>query len=639
MKLKTILASILCLCLFSTVSAQETILPYQDPSLDIEARVADLLGRMSLEEKFGQMTLIEKGSINPDAVTEYYIGAVLSGGGGYPTGDNSPEGWLEMVHGYQDAALATPLAIPMLYGVDAVHGHSNLSGAVIFPHNIGLGATRNPELIEEIGRITASEMIATGIYWNYAPVLAVPQDIRWGRTYEGYSENTALVTELSTAMLLGLQGDDLANPLTVLGTPKHFVGDGGTAFGTSPQDGAFLDRGLTDIDEATLREIHLAPYYDAIENGVRSIMISYSSWGDGRMHGQSYLINDVLREEMGFEGFIVSDWQGIDDVADSYYDSVVQAINAGIDMNMVPYDYVSFIDTMTEAVANGDITLERLDEAVANILRVKFELGLFENPYGDASLQATIGSDEHRAVAREAVSQSMVLLKNENDALPLDANAEQTIFIAGQASNNLGVQAGGWTIEWQGMTATLTEGTTIRQALEDSFGDTTDIRYSRLGRFNDDSGNPARADIGIVVVGEDPYAEWFGDTDDLALSSNDLALINNMRNRVDKLIVILISGRPMVINEALNSADAFVAVWLPGTEGNGVTDVLLGEQDFVGQLSFTWLRNNEQLPFDFANLPMDSCDAPLFPYGYGLSYADNSASESWLALSLECAPE
>jgi beta-glucosidase len=610
-----------------------------EPKPSIDEQVAELIAQMTDDEKFGQMTLVQNRSITPEEVTEYHIGAVLSGGGGYPEGNNTVEGWMNMVHEYQDAALASRLEIPLIYGVDAVHGHNNVTGAVIFPHNIGLGATRNPELVEEIGRVTALEMIATGIYWNYSPVLAVPQDIRWGRTYEGYAEQTDLVTELSMAMLNGLQGDALDAPNTVLGTPKHFVGDGGTAFGTSPQDGGYLDRGVTELDEATLREIHLAPYYDAIENGARSIMISYSSWNDTRMHGERYLITDVLLEEMGFEGFIVSDWQGIDDVAPDYYDAVVQAINAGIDMNMVPDDYQAFIDTLREAVANGDISMERIDEAVGNILRVKFEMGLFERPYGDPDLRALVGSDEHRALAREAVAQSLVLLKNENNALPIDPNAEQTIFIAGAAADNIGVQLGGWSIEWQGISANLTPNTLIRRAIGNAAGDNTTVRYSRTGRFVDENEAPLQGDIGIVIIGEEPYAEWFGDTASLNLPNRDRDLIKAMREQVDTLVVILLSGRPMVIDTSLNLADAFVAAWLPGTEGDGVSDVLMGERDFVGKLPFTWLRYNEQLPFDFDNMPTEGCEAPLFPFGYGLTYEDNSASEEWLALSVECAPE
>lgn len=616
MKIKLFsLVLLFVLCGGLSLTAQDT-LPYQDPTQSIEARVTDLLARMTLEEKIGQMTQVERGSITPDALAQYTIGSVLSGGGGYPPGNNTVEGWAAMVNGYQEAALSTRLAIPMIYGVDAVHGHSNLAGAVVFPHNIGLGATRNTELVAQIGRITAAELIATGIYWNFSPVLAVPQDIRWGRSYEGYSENTALVTELSTAMLIGLQGESLSDARSVLGTPKHFVGDGGTAYGTSPLEGALLDRGITDVDEATLRAVHLAPYISAVENGARSIMVSFSSWGGLPMHAHAYLIQDVLRGELGFDGFIVSDWGGIELVTPDYYEAVVQSINAGIDMNMVPYDYPRFISTMLEAVERGDITMARIDEAVTNILRVKFELGLFERPYADETLQALVGSAEHRAVAREAVSQSLVLLKNENAALPLDADATQTVFVAGDAADNLGMQSGGWTIEWQGFDGNrATEGTTILQALQAGFGENTTVEYLPRGNFRG-----ARADIGIVVIGERPYAEYQGDDPDLAVNTRDARLVAAMRDQVDTLIVVLLSGRPLIINEELALADAFVAAWLPGTEGAGVTDVLFGQRDFVGRLPFTWPRSIEQLPFDFATLPTEGADAPLFPFGYGLTY-------------------
>jgi len=637
MKLR-LLSLFLLLLMVSNLSAQNELLPYQNADLPIEERVTDLLSRMTLEEKIGQMTLIEKNSIQASNVTKYLLGGVLSGGGGYPSGKNNPQTWMSMVHKYQDAALATRLGIPLLYGVDAVHGHATVEGTVIFPHNIGMGATRNPELVEEIGRITANEMIATGIYWNYSPVLAVPQDIRWGRTYEGYSENTDLVTELSAAMLRGLQGDDLAAPDTVLGTPKHFVGDGGTSFGTSPMVDAILDRGETRVDEATLRAIHLPPYIAAIENGARSIMISFSSWNDIKMHGQTYLIQDVLRDELGFEGFIVSDWAGADDVAGSYYNSVVQSINAGIDMNMVPYDYVRFINMMKRAERSGDITMARIDEAVGNILRVKFELGLFERPYGDATFQDNVGSEAHRAVAREAVSQSLVLLKNENEALPLDASAEQTVFIAGLAANNLGIQSGGWTTEWQGVvTANFTEGTSIGDALNNRFSENTTVHYSQSGRFDHVVVAPDQDTIGIIIVGEHPYAEWFGDDEDLTLPIREQIRIRTLREQVDTLIVVLLSGRPILINDSIKSADAFVAAWLPGTEGEGVADVLFGDQDFTGKLPFTWLRHINQLPFDFDNLSTDDCNAPMFPYGYGLTYAENDPSSlQWLELAESC---
>ena len=322
-------ASIALALALSLAPAQGAPPPYLNANLGIDARLADLLSRMTLEEKIGQMTLIEKGSIDPAGVERHGIGAVLSGGGGYPRGDNTVPGWAAMVHGYQDAALRTRLAIPVLYGVDAVHGHANVVGAVVFPHNVGLGAAANAELVEAIARVTAREMIATGIYWNYAPVLAVPRDIRWGRTYEGYGEDPALVTRLASAALRGLQGDDLAAPDTVLGTPKHFVGDGATAFGTSPIADGLLDRGDADVDEATLRRVHLAPYVDAVANGARSVMVSFSSWRGVPLHAHAELIRGVLRGELGFTGFVVSDWAGVDDVAASYRDAVVASVNAG----------------------------------------------------------------------------------------------------------------------------------------------------------------------------------------------------------------------------------------------------------------------------------------------------------------------
>jgi beta-glucosidase-like glycosyl hydrolase len=330
--------------------------PYKNPDLPVDERVEDLLARMTLEEKIGQMTLIEKNSVKPGEIINRALGGVLSGGGGFPTGNNTPEGWAEMVDGFQAEALQSRLGIPLIYGVDAVHGHNNVVGAVIFPHNIGLGAANNPELMAEIGRVTAQEMIATGIYWNYGPAVSVPQDIRWGRTYEGYSENTDLVSALAVPYLQGMQGDDLAAPDTVLGTPKHYVGDGGTVWGSSTTNNWMIDQGVTDVDEATLRAIHLPPYAAVIEAGAQNIMISYSSWGGMKMHGQDYLINDVLKGELGFDGFIVADWGGMDQVNPDYYTAVVTSVNAGVDMNMVPYDANRFINTLLEAVEAGDVS-------------------------------------------------------------------------------------------------------------------------------------------------------------------------------------------------------------------------------------------------------------------------------------------
>lgn len=586
---------------------------YLNPDLPITDRVDDLLARMTLAEKIGQMTLIEKNSITPADVTTYAIGGLLSGGGGSPD-VNTPEAWAEMVDGFQAAALDTHLGIPMIYGVDAVHGHSNVVGAVIFPHNIGLGAANNPELMTEIGRVTALEMIATGIYWNYAPAVSVPQDIRWGRTYEGYSENTEIVSALASAYLIGLQGDDLTAADTVLATPKHFVGDGGTVWGSSTTGGYQIDQGVTDIDEETLRAVHMPPYTAVIQAGAQNVMISYSSWGGMKMHGQDYLITDVLIDELGFDGFIVSDWAGVDQITNDYYEAVVGSINAGVDMNMVPYDYRRFINTMTEAVENGDISEARIDEAVANILTIKFELGLFERPFSDPSLLPEVGSAAHRALAQEAVAQSQVLLKNEGDLLPLSPDTP-LILIGGEAADDIGIQLGGWSIEWQGKEGDITPGTTILQAIQQTVSAETTLIYDEFGRFDDIPADQSAICIG--VVGERPYAEGQGDDPILKLPVNDLRTLNRMVETCDSLIVVLISGRPLIITDLLPNWDALVAAWLPGTEGQGVADVLFGIRPFTGKLPYTWPRNADQLPFDFA----EEID-PLFPLGFDLQSSE-----------------
>jgi beta-glucosidase len=593
--------------------------PYKNPQLPVEERVNDLLPRMSLAEKIGQMTLVEKNSMTSRDVTRRFIGGVLSGGGGYPS-PNTPASWATMVNRFQQSALATRLGIPIIYGVDAVHGHGNVVGTVIFPHNIGLGAAGDEDLMRRIGRVTASEMVATGIHWNYAPVVAVPQDIRWGRTYEGYSEKTELVSRLSAAYLQGLQGDDLADPLSVLATLKHFVGDGGTTWGSSTTGNYQIDQGVTEVDEATLRAIHLPPYINGVKAGARSVMISYSSWGGLKMHAQKYLITDVLKGELGFQGFVVSDWGGIDQLSGDYYTSVVTGINAGIDLNMVPYDYNRFITTLTRAVENGAVSMGRIDDAVRRILRVKFQLGLFEHPLADQTQLPLVGSDEHRAVAREAVSKSLVLLKNEHQPLPL-SKSTPLIYVAGVGADDIGMQSGGWTIEWQGKMGHTTPGTTILRAISNTVASGAVVKYDRDGRFQGDT----VADAGIVVVGEQPYAEGVGDRADLALSAADIALTARMRDRCRRLVVILVSGRPMIVTNQLGQWDAFVAAWLPGTEGQGVADVLFGDRPFTGTLPFTWPRSMDQLPFDYNNLGTGD-QGPLFPCGFGLITRSVNAS-------------
>jgi beta-glucosidase len=605
------LALTLSACQPATNSTPQPDAAYRDTSLPAAERARDLLARMSLDQKLGQMTQVEKGALTPADVTRYYIGSILSGGGGYPSGDNTPAGWAKMVDGFQTAALETPLAIPLIYGVDAIHGHNNLKGATIFPHNIGLGAANDPALVEKIGRATAEEMRATGIPWNFAPVLAVVQDIRWGRAYEAYGENTELVTRLGIAYQNGLQATGRSDSLFVLATPKHFIGDGGTIWSTSTTENYKLDQGDTQMDEATLRALFLPPYKAAVEAGAQSVMISYSSWNGVKLHGHRYLITDVLKGELGFEGFVVSDWAGIDQVDKDYYTAVVTAINAGIDMNMVPQGYQRYLTVLKQAVEKGDISMERIDDAVLRILTVKFKLGLFEQPFSDPAYLETVGSEAHRALAREAVAKSLVLLQHESAVLPI-AKDTPLIYVAGVLADDIGSQSGGWTIEWQGKSGNITPGTTILQAIEATASD--EVRFNRFGKFESEQ----KADVAIVVVGEKPYAEGRGDNENPALSKNDLELIQRVREQAEKVLVILISGRPLVITEALPYTDAFIAAWLPGTEGQGVADVLFGNQPFTGKLPFTWQRSSGQLPFDFANLPSEGCDAPLFPYGYGL---------------------
>jgi beta-glucosidase len=588
---------------------------YHDIRAPIVKRVRDLLARMSLAEKIGQMTQVENRSITPAEVTQHVLGSVLSGGGGNPE-PNTPGNWAAMVRGYQEAALQTRLGIPLLYGADAVHGHSNVRGAVIFPHNVGLGAARDPLLARRIGQITAREALATGIHWVFAPAVSIPRDIRWGRTYEGFSEDTNLVSRLGVAQLQGLQNrdglPDLDHPRTVLASVKHFVGDGGTTWGTNNTNDWFIDQGVTEVDEATLRAVHMPPYVAAVEAGARNIMISLSSWGGLRMHAHRYLLTEVLKGELGFVGFLVSDWQAVDHIHTDYYTAVATSINAGVDMVMVPYDGQRFIAHLTQAVEKGDVPVARIDDAVRRILYVKFELGLFERPFGDESLLPLVGSDAHRAVAREAVRKSLVLLKNDSDTLPLSKGVPR-ILVTGQAAADVGLQCGGWTIAWQGQAGDITAGTTLLAGIQALVSESTTVHYDPSGEFDVTEG---LADVGIVVLSEEPYAEGEGDRADLTLPSADVALLMRVRARCRKLVVILLSGRPLIVAEHLPQWDAFVAAWLPGSEGDGIAQVLFGEVPFTGKLPFTWPRSMGQIPLSALQASEDS---PLFPFGYGLA--------------------
>jgi beta-glucosidase len=609
-----------------TATANLTLTPtlaapiYNDSSHPLETRVDDLLLRMTMDEKIGQMTQVELGSIQPGDITTYNIGSILSGGDGNPT-VNNPQAWQDMVKGFQTEALATRLKIPMIYGLDATHGNAHLYGATVFPQESGVAATHNPELAKLIGQATAEEMLATGIPWTFSPIVAVPQDIRWGRTYESYSEDTQLTTEIGAAYIQGLQTIPDGYPasqgqtLYALATAKHYIGDGGTIWGSSRTGDYKLDQGNVQIDEAALRRLYLPPYKAAVDAGTMSIMASFSSWRGTKMHAQKYLLTNVLKGELGFKGFIVSDWGGIDQVDPDYYPAVVSAINAGIDMNMVPNDYISFISVMKQAFDNGDISEDRINDAVRRILRVKFALGLFERPYPDPSFIQTVRSDAHVAIARQAVQESLVLLKNENAALPI-AKDTPRILVAGQGADDIGMMCGGWTISWQGQTGSIEIGTTIITGIKTIVSPATLVEYNMSGNFTD------KAPVGIVVVGEMPYAEGRGDKVDLSLSDTDEKVINSMRLLVDKLIVVIISGRPLIITDQLSSADAWVAAWLPGTEGEGVSDALFGDHPFVGKLPYTWPRSNDQLPINKNNSEgKTGCDAPLFPFGYGLGDA------------------
>ncbi len=614
---------------------------YTDTSQPIETRVEDLLRRMNLDEKIGQMTQVEKNNIKAGDIFKYSIGSILSGGGSSPS-ENTPQAWYAMVAGFQKEALSTRLKIPIIYGVDAVHGHGNLRNATIFPHNIGLGAANDPVLVEKIGRATAEEMLGTGIPWNFAPCIAVVQDIRWGRTYEGYSESTEIVTSLGTAYIKGLQGlTDADQPapgqsIFVLASAKHFLGDGATIWGSSRINNWILDQGNMQVPEEVVRRLYLPPYQSAVDAGALNVMASFSSWRGTKMHANQYLLTKVLKDELGFNGFIVSDFKGMDQIyPEDYYASIVTSVNAGVDMNMVPYDYVTFIKTMKDAVNNGDITEERVDEAVRRILRAKFALGLFEHPMPDQQYQSTIRSREHLDLARQAVRESLVLLKNENEVLPLSKDMP-VIFVAGEGANDIGLQSGGWTLQWQGQPGNDDEGTTIYSGIKAVAGPDTQVEFSRDGdfsEFRDPDGKPLVADAGIVVIAEQPYAEGVGDKADLSLSPEETQLISQVSKQSKKAVVILLSGRPRVITEQLPLAAAWVAAWLPGTEGGGIADVLFGDYPFTGKLPYSWPRSNDQLPININNIgDKIGCDAPLFPFGYGLAYGEPSPE------ILECNP-
>lgn len=574
------------------------------------AFVDSLLKNMTLEEKIGQMTQVDQQFLaDISDISKYGFGSLLSGGGSTPE-VNEPQAWAEMYDMYQNEALKSRLKIPLLYGIDAVHGHNNVVGATIFPHNIGLGATRDSKLVEEVARATALEVAATGIDWDFAPCLTVSNDYRWGRTYEGFSENPEIVAELGQAAIIGYQSENIDNPNRVLACAKHFIGDGGTSFGTGIN--GKIDRGNLQIPEAELRKIHLPPFKKAVDSGVATVMAAFNSWNDVKCHSNKYLLTDLLKDELGFKGFIVSDWAGIEEIPGDYKSDIIISINAGIDMVMVPgavkygnESYENFIELFKESVLDGSIPISRVDDAVKRILLIKKQSGLFDRPFSDRQLLSNFGSQKHRNIAREAVRKSLVLLKNERNILPLPKQGKK-IVVAGRGANDIGMQCGGWTISWQGETGDITTGTSILEAIRSSVNTETEIQFTKDGRNAD-------GDVAIVVVGENPYAEMDGDRTELFLGEEDLNTIEQIKNKNIPMVVILLSGRPMIITDQISDWDGFIAAWLPGTEGHGISDVLFGDYAPSGKLSFTWPRSMEQLP-------ISSDDDHLFKYGSGLTY-------------------
>ena len=596
-----------------------------------EARIDRLLARMTLEEKVAQLIQAET-TISPVDAARYKLGSVLTGGNGGPGNNEKAPAldWLRLADAYWEASRAAVPAdkwIPIVWGIDAVHGHANIVGATIFPHNVGLGAMRNPELMRRIGEATAKEMAVTGIDWTFAPTLAVVRDDRWGRTYEGFSEDPAIVASYAGALVEGLQGragtPGFLGPGRVFATAKHFVGDGGTAGGK--------DQGDNPAAPAEIARVHGAGYPPAIRAGVQSVMISFSSIRGEKTTGDRDLITGALKERMGFDGFAVGDWNAHGQVPGCTVQSCPQAINAGLDMFMVPSDWKALYENTLAQARSGVIPAARVDDAVRRILRVKFRAGLFEKPKPSARPFAgrleLLGAPEHRAVARQAVRESLVLLKNAgpnngNRALPIRATAN--VLVAGDGADNIGKQAGGWTLNWQGTGNTNADfpgGQSIFAGIRDALAPA-----GGRAQLSVDGSYRTKPDVAVVVFGEEPYAEFVGDRPTLEYSpadKKDLELMRRLKAEGVPVVAVFLSGRPLWVNPEINAADAFVAAFLPGSEGGGVADVLVGDRqgrarhDFRGRLSYSWPKRADQTPLNRGDPGYD----PLFAYGHGLSYA------------------
>jgi beta-glucosidase len=600
----------------------------RDPA--VESFVQQLLAHMTLEEKIGQMIQADIASISPAELRTYKLGSILAGGNAAP-GDNvrtTPRAWLDLTDAFYSASLAAPSAvhppIPILFGIDAVHGHAKILGATIFPHNVALGAAHDPDLIRRIGQVTADEVAATGIDWTFAPTVAVARDVRWGRSYESYSESPALVAEYAAAMVIGLQGPrgtpQFMAPGHTLSSVKHFIGDGGTLNGR--------DQGNTIVPEATLSTVHGAGYPAAIKAGALIVMASYNSWNGEKLHANHYLLTDILKGRLGFDGFVVGDWNAQEEVPGCTKFRCAAAILAGVDMLMAPDSWRELYKNTLAQARSGEIPQARIDDAVTRILRVKTIAGLFKRPApkqrSDAGDLAHLGSPAHRAVAREAVRKSLVLLKNAHGTLPLNPHAK--ILVAGDAADDIGKQTGGWTIDWQGdrnRNADFPGATSIFggiQAAVTAAGGS--VVLSREGKFAE------KPDAAIVVFGEGPYAEFEGDRESLDFSATDkrpLALLRRLRAEGVPTVAIFLSGRPMWVNPEINASDAFVAAWLPGSEGEGIADVLFGSavaEHFTGRLGFSWPQTAMPVSFD----DRGNASGALYARGWGLDYGSNAVS-------------
>lgn len=595
-----------------------------------QAWVEQALGQMTMSEKIGQMTQVSNDSITPTEVADHAIGSVLSGGNGNPS-PNTPQVWADMVGSFTEAARGSRSGIPLVYGVDAVHGHSNVRGATVYPHNISLGAAGDADLVRRIGQATGKEMLATGVRWAFSPCVAVPQDIRWGRTYEGFGRDPGLVSSLGAALVDGLQHDE-DGAAAVLACPKHFVGDGGTTWdsvGNPPWtswwdpwgDEWRIDQGDLRAPEEELRAVHLPPYEAAVAAGALSMMASYSSWNSAKLHGHRYLLTEILKNELAFPGFVISDWMGIDQIDPDYQRSVVAAINAGVDMVMVPIDWRQFIAAMEVAVADGDIAVARIDDAIRRILLAKAALGLDHSVPRELPSLGIVGAPEHRSLAAGAARRSAVLLENQR-GLPVRPGTNP-IEIAGRAADDIGLQCGGWTVGWQGGTGATTPGTTLVEAFRQSFDG--EVVYDTSGQFPD---RPPGG-VGVVCVAEPPYAEGPGDRAVPTVGEDDRAVFARMRERCDTLILVIYSGRPVLVSDLMDRADAVVAAWLPGTEATELPGLLFGHYQFEGALPQPW-------PDAAADLS-DPDAVPRHPVGHGLRLPDtaNARGSGRLSTAIE----